>query len=118
MTINRIDGLDAVIIGAGFAGLRMLYSLRKAGKSVTVIEASDQVGGVWNYNRYPGARCDVESYDYSYGFSPELEQEWRWTERYATQAEVLNYIRYAAMKFDLNKDILFNTVSITIPGLS
>jgi cyclohexanone monooxygenase len=109
MSINKIEGLDAVIVGAGFAGLRMLYTLRKAGKSVTVIEASDQVGGVWNYNRYPGARCDVESYDYSYGFSRELEQEWRWTERYATQSEVLNYIRYAAMKFDLNKDIIFNT---------
>ena len=94
---------DAVIVGAGFAGLRALYTLRKAGLKCRVIEASDEVGGVWNYNRYPGARCDVESYDYSYGFSEELEQEWRWTERYARQSEILDYIRHVA------KDISFST---------
>lgn len=109
MASDSLKTFDAVVIGAGFAGLRALYSLRAAGLAVTVIEASDEVGGVWNYNRYPGARCDVESYDYSYGFSRELEQEWRWTERYATQGEVLNYIRYAALKFDLHKDIRFST---------
>jgi cyclohexanone monooxygenase len=101
--------LDVIVVGAGFAGLRALYTLRKQGFSVTVLESSDEVGGVWNHNRYPGARCDVESYDYSYGFSKELEQEWRWTERYATQGEVLSYIRYAALKFDLHKDIRFNS---------
>ncbi|EED36345.1 steroid monooxygenase [Luminiphilus syltensis NOR5-1B] len=101
--------IDAVIVGAGFAGLRALYTLRKAGLSCLVIEASDEVGGVWNYNRYPGARCDVESYDYSYGFSRELENEWRWTERYAKQGEILEYIRHVADRFDLKKDISFKT---------
>ena len=99
---------DVIIIGAGFAGLRALYILRKEGFRVTVLEASDEVGGVWNYNRYPGARCDVESYDYSYGFSQELEQEWRWTERYARQPEILDYIRFVTKKFDLRRDIQFN----------
>lgn len=101
--------IDVLVVGAGFAGLRALYTLRKQGLKCLVIEASDEVGGVWNYNRYPGARCDVESYDYSYGFSEELEQEWRWTERYAQQGEILDYIRYVADKFELRKDILFST---------
>jgi hypothetical protein len=80
-----MEQFDAVIIGAGFAGLRALNTLRAMGKRVVVLEASEGVGGVWYHNGYPGARCDVESYDYSYSFSPELEQEWRWSERYATQ---------------------------------
>ena len=101
--------IDVLIVGAGFAGLRALYTMRKQGLECVVIEASDEVGGVWNYNRYPGARCDVESYDYSYGFSEELEQEWRWTERYAQQGEILDYIRYVADKFELRKDIRFST---------
>jgi len=100
---------DAIIVGAGFAGLRSLYTLRNSGLNCRVLEASDEVGGVWNYNRYPGARCDVESYDYSYGFSKELEQEWRWSERYAKQAEILEYIRHVADRFDLKKDISFST---------
>ena len=98
---------DAVVIGAGFAGLRALYSLRSMGMSVAVLEAGDDLGGVWNFNRYPGARCDVESFDYSYRFSPELEQEWRWSERYATQPEVLRYINHVADRFDLRRDITF-----------
>jgi cation diffusion facilitator CzcD-associated flavoprotein CzcO len=101
--------LDVVVVGAGFAGLRALHTLRNNGLNVKVIEASDEVGGVWNYNRYPGARCDVESYDYSYGFSDELEQDWRWTERYAKQAEILDYIRHVVEKFDLRRDIQFST---------
>jgi cation diffusion facilitator CzcD-associated flavoprotein CzcO len=101
--------VDAVIIGAGFAGLRALYRLRGMGKRVIVLEASDGLGGVWYHNGYPGARCDVESYDYSYSFSPELEQEWRWSERYATQPEILRYINHVADRFDLRKDILLNT---------
>jgi cation diffusion facilitator CzcD-associated flavoprotein CzcO len=104
-----MEMVDAIIVGAGLGGLRALYSLRKAGLSAAVLEASDEVGGVWNYNRYPGARCDVESYDYSFMFSPELEQEWRWSERYATQPEVLRYIRHVAERFDLHRDIVFNT---------
>ncbi|MBT6124771.1 NAD(P)/FAD-dependent oxidoreductase [Luminiphilus sp.] len=101
--------LDVIIVGAGFAGLRALYTLRKENLNCLVLEASDEIGGVWNYNRYPGARCDVESYDYSYSFSEELEQEWRWTERYAKQPEILEYIRHVADRFDLRKNIAFST---------
>jgi len=100
--------VDAIVIGAGFAGLRALHTLRGQGKKVLVLEASDGLGGVWYHNQYPGARCDVESYDYSYSFSPELEQEWRWSERYATQPEILRYINHVADRFDLRKDILLN----------
>ena len=104
-----MEQLDAVIIGAGFAGLRALNTLRGMGKRVLVLEASEGVGGVWYHNGYPGARCDVESYDYSYSFSSELEQEWRWSERYATQPEILRYINHVADRFDLRKDISFKT---------
>lgn len=100
---------DAIVVGAGFAGLRALYRLRNMGKSVLVLEASGGIGGVWYHNKYPGARCDVESYDYSYSFSPELEQEWRWSERYATQPEILRYINHVADCFDLRRDISLNT---------
>ena len=79
-----MDQVDVLVVGAGFAGLRALYRFRSQGHKVLVIEASADIGGVWYHNGYPGARCDVESYDYSYSFSPELEQEWRWSERYAT----------------------------------
>ncbi|MES2492459.1 MAG: NAD(P)/FAD-dependent oxidoreductase [Pseudomonadota bacterium] len=101
--------IDVIVVGAGFAGLRALHSFRENGYSVSVLERSDEIGGVWNYNRYPGARCDVESFDYSYAFSPELEQEWRWTERYATQPEILRYIHHVADRFDLRRDIKLNT---------
>ena len=104
-----MDTLDVLIVGAGFAGLRALHTFRGMGKQVLVLEASDGIGGVWYHNGYPGARCDVESYDYSYSFSPELEQEWRWSERYATQPEILRYIEHVADRFDLRKDILLNT---------
>jgi cation diffusion facilitator CzcD-associated flavoprotein CzcO len=102
-----MDEVDVIVVGAGFGGLRALHALRKIGKRVQVIEASDSVGGVWYHNGYPGARCDVESYDYSYSFSPELEQEWVWSERYATQPEILRYIRHVVDRFDLRKDIRF-----------
>ena len=101
--------VDGVVIGAGFAGLRALYRLRGIGKKVVVLEGSEGLGGVWYHNGYPGARCDVESYDYSYSFSPELEQDWRWSERYATQPEILRYINHVADRFDLRKDINFST---------
>lgn len=97
--------VDVVVVGAGFAGLRALHTLRGQGLEVAVLEAGDDVGGVWQWNRYPGARCDVESYDYSYSFSPELEQEWRWSERYATQPEILRYIHHVADRFDLRRDV-------------
>ncbi|GAB2932042.1 NAD(P)/FAD-dependent oxidoreductase [Rhodococcus aerolatus] len=97
--------VDVVVVGAGFAGLRALHTLREQGRRVAVLEAGDDIGGVWQWNRYPGARCDVESYDYSYSFSPELEQEWRWSERYATQPEILRYIHHVADRFDLRRDV-------------
>ncbi|MFN3547844.1 MAG: flavin-containing monooxygenase [Mesorhizobium sp.] len=97
--------VEVLVVGAGLAGLRALYSFREAGFETLVLEASDEIGGVWNHNRYPGARCDVESYDYSYSFSRELEQEWRWTERYPTQPEILRYINHVADRFDLRSGI-------------
>lgn len=79
--------------------------LRAQGTQVAVLEAGDDIGGVWYWNRYPGARCDIESYDYSYSFSPDLEREWRWTQRYATQPEILRYIEHVADRFDLRRDV-------------
>jgi len=101
--------LDVVVVGAGFAGLYLLHRLRSLGFSVRVYEAASGVGGTWYWNRYPGARCDVESVDYSYSFSPELEQEWTWTERYAAQPEILAYLEHVADRFDLRRDIQFDT---------
>ena len=101
--------VDAVVVGAGFAGLYMLYRLRESGRSVRVFEAGSGVGGTWFWNRYPGARCDIESMEYSYQFSEELQQEWDWTERYATQPEILRYANHVAERFDLLPYIQFNT---------
>lgn len=101
--------VDAVVVGAGFSGLYALYKLRAQGLSVCVLEAAPDVGGTWYYNRYPGARCDVESVDYCYSFSEELQQEWTWTEKYATQAEILRYINHVADRFDLRRDIRLNS---------
>ena len=101
--------LDVVVVGAGFAGLYMLYRLRGLGFSAKVIESADDVGGTWYWNRYPGARCDIESIDYSYSFDPELETEWQWSERYATQPEILRYLGHVADKHDLRRDIRFST---------
>jgi cation diffusion facilitator CzcD-associated flavoprotein CzcO len=101
--------VDAVIVGAGIAGLYQLHKLRELGMSTRVFEAGDGVGGTWYWNRYPGARCDVESLSYSYSFSPELEQEWTWTERYPTQPEILRYVNHVADRFDLRRDITFST---------
>ena len=100
---------DAVVVGAGFAGLYMLHRLRQAGFRVRVFEAGDGVGGTWYWNRYPGARCDVESMEYSYSFCEELQQEWEWTERYAGQPEILRYANHVADRFDLRRDIVFDT---------
>ncbi|WP_226995745.1 flavin-containing monooxygenase [Gordonia phthalatica] len=101
--------LDAVVVGAGFAGIYSLYRLRKDGLSVRVFEAAAGVGGVWYWNRYPGARCDVESVDYSYSFDEDLQQEWNWKEKYATQPEILAYMEHVVERFDLAKDITLNT---------
>jgi len=100
---------DAVVVGAGFSGLLMLHRLRSLGLSAQVIEAGDGLGGTWYWNRYPGARCDIESLDYSYSFSEALQQEWRWTHRYAVQADILRYAEHVADRFDLRRDIRFGT---------
>ena len=105
----RDDGapFDAIVVGAGFAGMYLLHRLRGMGMTARVYEAGRSVGGTWYWNRYPGARCDAESLAYSYSFSPELEQEWQWTERYATQPEILRYAEHVAQRFDLKRDIRF-----------
>lgn len=101
--------MDVVIVGAGFSGLYLLHTLREMGLSSRVFEAGGDVGGTWYWNRYPGARCDIESVEYSYSWSEELEQEWNWSERYSTQPEILAYINHVADRFDLRRDIRFNT---------
>ncbi|ORA15488.1 cyclohexanone monooxygenase [Mycobacterium arosiense ATCC BAA-1401 = DSM 45069] len=103
------QSMDVVVVGAGFAGLYALHKLRGQGLSVLVLEAAPELGGTWYHNRYPGARCDVESVDYCYSFSGELQQEWNWTERYATQAEILAYLNWVADKLDLRRDIALRT---------
>src|SRR5712671_3687424 len=100
---------DAVIIGAGVSGLYQLYRLRQLGLRVRVFESGSGVGGTWYWNRYPGARCDVESMQYSHQFSDELQQEWVWSERYAPQPEILRYANHVAARFDLRRDIQFDT---------
>ncbi|HUQ13720.1 MAG TPA: NAD(P)/FAD-dependent oxidoreductase [Novosphingobium sp.] len=100
---------DAIVVGAGFAGLYMLHKLRGQGLSVRVIEAGSGVGGTWFWNRYPGARVDIESRDYGYSFDPQLEREWRWSERYAAQPELLRYLNHVADRFELRRDIEFET---------
>jgi cyclohexanone monooxygenase len=100
---------DVVVVGAGFAGMYMLHRLRGLGLSVRVYEQGGDVGGTWYWNRYPGARCDVESMQYSYSFSDELQQEWDWSERYAPQPEILRYANHVADRFKLRPDIQLNT---------
>jgi cyclohexanone monooxygenase len=99
---------DVVIVGAGFAGLYMLHRLRGLGLTARVYEQGDGVGGTWYWNRYPGARCDVESMQYSYSFSDDLQQDWDWSERYAPQPEILKYANHVADRFKLRSDIRFN----------
>src|SRR5215470_299182 len=101
--------VDVVIVGAGISGLSLVHHIRELGFSLQAFEAGSGVGGTWFWNRYPGARCDVESMDYSYSFSPELQQEWRWTERYSSQPEILKYINHVADRFDLRSDITLET---------
>src|SRR6202046_1684556 len=106
----RATELDALVVGAGFAGLYQLLCLRdRLGLSVKVLEAGGGVGGTWYWNRYPGARCDSESHVYWYTFSPELMREWEWSERYPGQPEIMRYLNYVADRFDLKRDIRFNT---------
>jgi len=108
--VGRNGGMiDAVIVGAGFGGMYMLHCLRKLGFNAQVFEGGDDVGGTWYWNRYPGARCDIESMQYSYSFSEDLDQEWDWTEKYAPQPEILAYAKHVADRLDLRRDIKFNT---------
>jgi len=101
--------LDVVVVGAGFSGLYMLYKLRRLNMTVKVVEAGSDIGGTWFWNRYPGARCDVERMHYSYSFDPELEQEWEWTEKYPSQPEILSYIHHVADRHDLRRDVVLDT---------
>ena len=106
-TVDTDARFDAIVVGAGFAGLYMCHRLREAGKTVRIYEAGDDVGGTWYWNRYPGARCDAESLVYSFSFSPELDAEWEWSERYSTQPEILRYLGHVADRFDLRRHIRF-----------
>ena len=101
--------VDAVVVGAGFAGLYLVHRFRQMGRSVIAFDTADDVGGTWYWNRYPGARCDIATTDYCFSFDPELEREWTWSEKYATQPEILSYLRYVADKHDLRRDIRFST---------
>jgi cyclohexanone monooxygenase len=103
------ESCDALIVGAGFAGLYMLHKLRQLGFDAHVVEAGSGVGGTWYWNRYPGARCDIESVQYSYAFDRELQQDWEWSERYAAQPEILRYAEHVADRFALRSGITLNT---------
>ncbi|HEY1830490.1 MAG TPA: alpha/beta hydrolase fold domain-containing protein [Acidimicrobiales bacterium] len=100
---------DVVVVGAGFSGLYLLHRLRQLGFDTVLVEGADDVGGTWYWNRYPGARCDIPSTDYTFGFDPELEGEWTWSEKYATQPEILDYLAHVAEKYDVRRDICFET---------
>jgi cyclohexanone monooxygenase len=106
---NRGSSVDAVIVGAGFSGLYLLHRLRGLGFSTRVFERGGDVGGTWYWNRYPGARCDVESMQYSYSFDEDLQQEWHWPEKFSAQPDILAYANHVADRFDLRKDIEFDT---------
>jgi cation diffusion facilitator CzcD-associated flavoprotein CzcO len=108
-TDPRPADVDVVVVGAGFAGLYALHRLRGQGMSVRVVEAGSDVGGTWFWNRYPGARCDIESVFYSYSFDADLAREWEWSERYAAQPEILAYLQHVADRFDLRRDITLDT---------
>lgn len=106
---GKANGYDAIIVGAGFAGLYALHKLRENGLNVLVVDAADGVGGTWYWNRYPGATVDIESLEYSYSFSEDLQQEWEWSQRYATQGELLRYFEHVVDRFDLRRSIRLGT---------
>lgn len=101
--------VDALVVGAGFGGMYAIHRLRGMGLSIIGVEAGGDVGGVWYWNRYPGARCDLMCVDYSYGFSDEIQQEWTWSEQFAAQPEILAYANFVADKLDLRKHFHFDT---------
>ena len=104
-----VQRVDVAVVGAGFAGLYLLHGLRQTGFKAVALESADDVGGTWYWNRYPGARCDIQSIDYGYTFDPELENAWKWSEKYATQPEILRYLNFVADRYDLRRDIRFGT---------
>src|ERR1041385_716523 len=108
-TRSELESLDCVVVGAGMAGLYALHCFRGAGLATVVLEAADDVGGTWYWNRYPGARCAIQTTDYSYTFDPELESAWQGSEKYATQPEILRYLGFVADRYDLRRDIRFGT---------
>lgn len=109
MTLEIPHKVDAVIVGAGFAGIYALHQMNKLGLSAVVIETADGIGGTWYWNKYPGARCDVESFQYSYSFDEELQQSWQWSERYAMQPEILSYLKHVVERFNLLDQIRLQT---------
>ena len=113
----RAQTYDVLIVGAGFGGLAMLHKARQLGLRALVLERAGEVGGVWTWNRYPGARCDVESMQYSYSFDEALQQEWRWSERFAAQPEILAYAAHVAQRFELMPHIRLNTQSRVMVGI-
>ena len=104
---NKI--FDVVVVGAGFAGISAVHKLKKQGLKTIVFEAGGGVGGTWYFNKYPGARCDTHSMEYSYQFSEELQQDWEWSEKYATQPEILRYLDHTVDRFNLRENIRLNT---------
>ncbi len=103
----NVQQVDALIVGAGFSGMYALHRLRNLGLSAQVLERADDVGGTWYWNRYPGARCDVESMQYSYSFDKSLQNEWHWPEKFSAQPDILRYAKHVAERFDLKRDIQF-----------
>ena len=104
---KTLSNPDVVIVGAGVAGLYMLHKLNSMGLKTVVLEKSDELGGTWNWNRYPGARCDIPSLEYSYQFDEELQQDWNWSEKYSAQPEILEYLNHVADRFELREHINF-----------
>ena len=107
--MKSAEKFDVIIVGAGISGMYMLYRMRRLGLSARVIEMGSDIGGTWYWNRYPGARCDTDTMEYSYSFDEDLQQEWEWPERYPTQPAILEYLNHVADRFDLRPDISFNT---------
>src|SRR6201989_2321858 len=106
---GKAQQVDVAVVGAGFSGLYLLHRLHKAGLTAVALEEAGDVGATWYWNRYPGARCDIQTIDYSYTFDPELENAWTWSEKYATQPEILRYLGFVADRYDLRRDIRFGT---------
>lgn len=114
MTMPSSARVEAIVIGAGFSGLYALHRLRQLGIPAVVLEKAENVGGTWLFNRYPGARCDIESIEYSYSFSDEIQQEWVWTETMPAQPEIEAYLNFVADRLDLRRDISFNTEVVAL----